>query len=179
MNRLFMLLVLLSVMLHMPVQAASSDVDFKGTLVAEPCTVATGGDGENVLVDFGTIPDKNFYFYTPPRTWQFPFHILLKDCDLSLGSQVKVTFTGTEDAEQPGLLALSSRNGVDHLAIGIQAADGGDIAVNQQTKGYALNSGTTELKFSSYIQASDAGVKNRTVGKGTFEAVTTFLLEYP
>lgn len=173
--------VLLPGILILPMMAysAASDVDFQGTLVAEPCTVATGGDGENVVVDFGTIPDKNFYFYSPPRTWPQSFDILLKDCDLSLGSQVKLTFTGPEDGEQTGRLAVSSGDGVSHVAVGIQDADDRDVAINRQTPSYQLNTGTTVLRFKSYIQASDAGVKNHSIGNGHFEAVTTFVLEYP
>lgn len=156
----------------------SADVDFKGTLVAEPCVVSPGSEGDNVVVDFGTIPDKTFYS-DGRRTWLQPFHILLSECDTSLGKEVKITFTGTEDAEQSGLLAVTSSTGVKHVAIGLITHTGEDLPFNKQTQGDILYNGNTELNFKAYVQASDEGVKNRSVGQGVFEAVSTFQLEYP
>lgn len=157
----------------------SADVDFKGTLVAEPCIVSPGGDGDNVVVDFGTIPEKTFYSIYGRRTWLQAFHILLTECDTTLGKEVKITFTGAEDAEQPGLLAVTSSTGVKHVAIGLQTHTGADLPFNKQTQGYTLYNGNTQLNFKAYVQASDEGVTNRSVGRGAFEAVSTFELEYP
>lgn len=157
----------------------SADVDFKGTLVAEPCVVAPGGDGDNVVVDFGTIPEKMFYSIYGRRTWLQPFHILLTECDTTLGKEVKITFTGTEDAEQPGLLAVTSGSGVQHIAVGLQTYTGVDLPFNKQTQGYTLYEGNTQLNFKAYVQASDEGVANHSVGRGEFEAASTFELEYP
>jgi len=157
----------------------SADVDFKGTLVAEPCVVSVGGDGDNVVVDFGTIPDKTFYSVYGRRTWLQAFHILLTECDTTLGKEVKITFTGTEDAEQPGLLAVTSSTGVKHVAIGLQTHTGAALPFNKQTQGYTLYEGNTQLNFKAYVQASDDGVANHSVGRGAFEAVSTFELEYP
>ncbi|ELE9730701.1 type 1 fimbrial protein [Enterobacter kobei] len=157
----------------------SVDVDFKGTLVAEPCVVAPGGDGDNVVVDFGTIPEKTFYSTYGRRTWMQAFHIMLTECDLSLGKEVKVSFIGTEDSEQPGYLAVTSSSGVKHIAIGLQTGTGENLPFNQQTDAYVLNAGDTQLNFKAYVQASDEGVKHRSVGRGAFEAISTFELEYP
>lgn len=157
----------------------SADVDFKGILVAEPCVVAPGDDGDSVLVDFGTIADKTFYSIYGRRTWLQEFHILLTECDTSLGKEVKITFTGTEDAEQSGLLAVTSSTGVKHVAIGLQTHTGADLPINKQTQGYTLYTGNTQLNFKAYVQASEEGVLNHSVGNGSFEAVSTFELEYP
>lgn len=157
----------------------SSDVDFEGTLVAEPCVVSPGGEGDNVVVDFGTIPDKTFYSISGRRTWLQPFHILLTGCDTSLGKEVKITFTGPEDTEQPGLLAVTSNTGVKHVAVGLLTHTGADLSFNKQTQGYMLYKGNTQLNFKAYIQASDEGVTHHSVGRGMFEAVSTFELEYP
>lgn len=157
----------------------SVDIDFKGTLVAEPCVVSPGESGDNVVVDFGTIPEKTFYSIYGRRTWLQPFHILLTECDISLGKDVKITFNGTEDAEQPGLLAVMSTTGIKHIAIGLQTHTGTDLPFNKQTQGYILHDGNTELNFKAYVQASKGGVIDRSIGSGTFEAVSTFELEYP
>lgn len=160
-------------------QAASSNVDLKGTLVAEPCNIVVGNDGDNVVVDFGTIAEKTFYSISSRRTWLQPFHIQLEDCDLSLGKEVKLTFTGTADDEQDGLLAITSNTGVGHIAIGLQTATGAKLLFNKQTDAYPLNKGKVQLDFKAYVQASDEGVRNKNVGRGTFDAISTFELEYP
>lgn len=160
-------------------EPVSADVDFKGSLVAEPCIVSPGGEGDNVVVDFGTIPEKTFYSIYGRRTWLQAFHILLTECDTSLGKEVKITFTGAEDAEQPGLLAVSSSSGVKHIAIGLQTYTGEELPFNKQTQGYTIYNGNTQLNFKAYVQASDEGVSNHSVGRGAFEAVSTFELEYP
>ncbi|WP_270655273.1 fimbrial protein [Enterobacter bugandensis] len=179
MTRLALICFLSTVLLQLPpALAASSEVDFKGKLVAEPCLVAAGGDAENVVVDFGTISGKTFYSISGRRTWLKPFHILLHDCDLTLGTSVKITFLGAEDTEQPGLLAVTSTSGVSHVAVGLKTETGKDLNFNSPSDAYLLSSGNTELKFKAYIQASDDGVKNRSVGFGSFEAITTFRLEY-
>lgn len=156
----------------------SEAVTFQGALVSEPCTVAAGSDGDNVVVDFGTIAEKTFYAAGSRRTWLQPFHILLKDCDLTLGRSVKITFTGTEDGEQPGLLAVTG-SGVGHVAVGLETPAGQALAFNQASEAYTLQTGSTQLDFKAYVQASNEGVKARSVGRGTFEAVSTFALEYP
>ena len=161
---------------ELPVKA---EIEFGGTLVAEPCVVAPGGDGNNVVVDFGTIPDKIFYSTYGHRTWLQPFHILLTGCDMTLGQEVKITFSGAEDSEQPGLLAINSSSGVKHLAIGLQTNLDTDLLFNKQTPAYALRENNTQLNFKAYIQASEEGVRNKSVGLGYFDAVATFELEYP
>lgn len=160
-------------------KAASADVDFKGNLVAEPCVVAPGGDGENVVVDFGTVAEKTFYSIYGRRSAMQKFHITLTECDTAMGKDVKITFTGAADAEQPGLLALTSSSGVKHIAIGLQTSAGEALPVNKESKAYVLKTGVTVLEFTAYLQASDSGVKNRDIGQGRFDAVSTFELEYP
>lgn len=173
------LIILLTGMLTNRAWASSSEVEFKGVLVAEPCMVATGNNGENVVVDFGTIENKTFYSKSGRRTWLQPFHIILKDCDLTLGKEVKITFIGAEDSEQPGLLAITSSMGVEHLAVGLMTSAGKELGLNKQTSAYDLSAGDTQLNFKAYVQASDEGIKNRSIGFGAFEATSTFEVEYP
>lgn len=180
MNRLMKIAIIFLYFSMLPRSMAfSSSVELKGSLVSEPCVVATGSDGENIVVDFGTIAEKTFYSSYGRRTWLQPFHILLTECDLTIGKEVKITFTGVEDTEQPGLLAVSSTNGVSHIAVGILSSAGKILNFNEQTDAYTLTSGRTQLDFKAFVQASDEGVKNKTVGRGVFQAASTFELEYP
>lgn len=161
-----------------PVRAGESSINFQGTLVEDPCTVAAGPDGENIEVNFGNVPDKNLYRMAEGRSWKENFHILLQDCDLSLGTKVKVTFTGPEDSEQPGLLALGNKSGAKHVAVAITQRDGTLIPLNKPTDGYVLSKGTTTLNFSAYLSSPQSAVKNHTIGRGVIDATATFVLEY-
>lgn len=161
------------------VYAGSANIKLSGALVAEPCILGDGQNGKDITVDFGTIPAKNFYSIYSNRTWKQKFKIVLLECDLTLGNLVKVTFNGTEDFEQPNLLAITSVDGVQHIAIGIESETGVDLPINQQTHAYNLKNGTTELNFMAYVQASKAGIKNKDIGFGNFNAIATFALEYP
>ncbi|WP_368533271.1 fimbrial protein [Enterobacter hormaechei] len=161
-----------------PAQAGESSIGFRGTLVEDPCTVAAGPDGESVEVNFGNVPDKNLYRMAEGRSWKEKFHILLQDCDLSLGTKVKITFVGPEDPEQPGLLALSNNSGATHVAVAITKVDGTPIPLNKQTDGYVLSKGTTELDFAAYLSSPQSAVRNHTIGLGTIDATATYILEY-
>ncbi|MBK0469655.1 fimbrial protein [Klebsiella aerogenes] len=161
------------------VYAGSANIKLSGSLVSEPCILGDGQNGKDITVDFGTIPAKNFYSIYSNRTWTQNFKIVLLDCDLTLGNLVKITFNGTEDAEQPGLLAITSVDGVQHIALGIESEAGIELPVNQETSAYTLKTGTTELNFMAYVQASEYGIKNKAIGFGNFNAVATFSLEYP
>lgn len=173
-----MLLLMVAIMIH-TAAAAQSQIPFKGTLVNEPCTVATGQDGDNVAVNFNAVPDKNFYDSKDGRSWPEPFHIVLQDCDLTLGTTVKVTFTGTPDSEQTDLLAVESGAGsASHVAVAITTPEGVLIPINKSTDGYLLQKGTMTLKFNAYLQASRDALNNHSIGDGNVNAIATFTLEY-
>lgn len=158
--------------------AGESHIGFKGTLVEDPCTVAPGPDGKNIEVNFGNVPNKNLYHLAEGRSWKEKFQIQLLDCDLSLGAKVKVTFSGPEDPEQPGLLALNNSSGAMHVAVAITDSDGTLIPLNRQTDAYSLNKGTTALDFSAYLSTTQDAIKKHDIGLGTVMATATFMLEY-
>ena len=170
----FMMGLLLILLSGSPARAGESNVDFTGQLVEDPCTVAAGPDGDAVEVAFGTIPDNMLYLHK--RTWTETFHITLQDCDLTLGTKVHLTFTGSEDSEQPGLLAVTGA--ATHVAVGLLTADGRAIPLNKQTNDFILSKGNTTLQFGAYVQASVTGIKAHTIGRGDFTAITTFEIEY-
>lgn len=77
--------------------AHSTDVEIKGNLVFEPCTLSA--KSENISLPFGSIV-KN-YFYTADKTPPEPFSIELENCDTSIGKEAFVTFRGTESIALP------------------------------------------------------------------------------
>ncbi|WP_273974132.1 MULTISPECIES: fimbrial protein [Serratia] len=153
---------------------AADNMRFHGALVAEPCVIPPGE--ETVVLDFDTVIDK--YLYLNTRTLGKRFDIHLADCDLSLGKTVRVTFSGTESAALPGLLALSGASQASGIAIGMETTDGALLPLNQAGKAQALNNGSTILTAQAYVQGEPEALKNQTIARGPFSAVATFSLEY-
>lgn len=167
---------LLGSLLNIPLIAQSETVQFDGTLVEDACEVFPGD--ENIELDFGTVVDK--YLYLNTRTHSQPFTIRLINCDLVLGKEVQVTFTGTESIALPGLLALDKGSQASGVAIGIEAENGNPILLNKP-KNYIqkLHIGNgNNLNLQAYVQGEPNALSTKTVGRGAFEATTTFILEY-
>ncbi|WP_268628003.1 fimbrial protein, partial [Escherichia coli] len=99
---------------------AAENMRFHGTLVAEPCVIQPGD--EDIPLDFGTIVDKYLYLNTRSHSQTFALH--LTECDLSLGNTVAITFTGTENAKLPGLLALDAGSLASGIGIGLEDSSG-------------------------------------------------------
>lgn len=155
---------------------ADSQVDFDGTLVEDPCTLAVGTQGTEQTVDFGTVINK--YLYANTRSPVQTFTILLQDCDTSLGKTVSFIFHGTEDTTQPGLLALDPTSGAQGVAIGLASADGTPLPINEDSGIFTLNDGDTQISFQTYVQASPAAIANSAIVVGEFSATATFEMVY-
>ncbi|MGK7286082.1 fimbrial protein [Buttiauxella agrestis] len=158
------------------VSKANSQVDFDGTLVEDPCTLAVGEKGDNIVADFGTIIDK--YLYTNGHSPQQRFTILLQDCDTSLGNTVSFIFRGTEDSDQPGLLMLDTTSGAKGVAVAITNADGTLLPLNEASKLVNLNDGDNQISFLAFIQASSTAITNNAIVLGEFSATATFEMVY-
>lgn len=157
-----------------PARAGDNNLNFDGTLVADPCTLDPSTT--DIELDFGTVIDK--YLYLNTRTHSQPFVIRLLDCDLTLGKMVNFTFSGTPDKELNDLLALS-RGPASGVAIGIELPDGKLLPLNKPTPGFELMTGTTELIFKGFVQGEPTALQNHSIVRGEFTAVTTFTLDYP
>lgn len=166
-------LVSLSLLLSQPLLAADN-VRFHGALVSEPCEIAPGD--EQIALDFGTVIDK--YLYLNTRTHSQPFDIRLAECDLSLGKMVKVTFSGNENPNLPGLLALEAGSQANGIGIGMENQDGKPLPLNKQVPGYGLVSGNNTLTFRAYVQGEPQALTDKTIERGPFNAIVTFHLEY-
>lgn len=147
------------------------NVHLYGTLVAEPCTLKPGD--ENINVGFGNIVDK--YLYINARSPSQAFQLHLQGCDLSIGKQLSVSFSGNESSILPGLLAVLPDN--SGLAIGIEDAAGKAIALNRGSKDLTLEKGDMTLK-SAWIEGEPQAIKEHTIARGEFSAVATFRLDY-
>ncbi|EML7933734.1 MULTISPECIES: fimbrial protein [Providencia] len=156
--------------------ALADDVRFDGTLVEDACEVYPGD--ESIELDFGTVVDK--YLYLNTRTHSQPFTIRLINCDLVLGKEVQVTFTGIESKTLPGLLALDTASQAKGIAVGLETIGGVPIKLNK-AKDYlqALHAGNgNNLKLQAYIQGEPTALQAQNIVLGKFVATSTFMLEY-
>lgn len=170
----FLNMALIAGLLALSCAVQADNVRLHGALVAEPCVIAPGD--ENVRLDFGTVIDK--YLYTNVRTHGQPFEIHLKECDLSLGKTVKVTFSGTENSSLKGLLAIEGSSLASGIAIGMETQGGQPFPLNKAGEGHWLASGDNTLTLMAYVQGEPEAIARRTIERGPFSAITTFRLEY-
>ena len=156
-----------AMMLISTIAFADTELGFKGTLISDPCIVDT--DKEDQTVDMGTIGAKTFI--NNKRSAPKSFSLYLKECDLSLGSTVSVTFSGPEESQQPGTFAVTG--GAEGVAIALESTDGSPVMPDESIAA-GLTSGDTQLNYVAYVQANDFSK----VKEGPFESRVIFSLEY-
>lgn len=145
---------------------ADTDVEFSGTLVADPCQIEM--DSLEQEINFGNIAAKTFINHNYSVAKSFSIH--LTECDLSLGNQVSVTFLGEEDSTHPGTLAVTGS--AKGISIRMTDSEGRLVAPNEAQPVSGLHAGDTILEYQARIQAQDFSQ----VSEGDFSAVTTFVL---
>lgn len=153
---------------------AGDNMLFRGALVAEACVIPPGE--ENLQLDFGTVIDK--YLYLNQRTLGQPFAIHLTTCDLSQANTLTVTFSGNENRQLPGLLALDSSSQANGIAVGIETRQGKPLPLNLAGQKSILMAGSNLIAFKAYIQGEPEAIAQKTIERGPFSAVATFRLEY-
>ncbi|SNY75315.1 fimbrial protein [Enterobacter sp. CC120223-11] len=157
-----------------PVKAAEN-VHLHGTLVSEPCKIATQGD--TLMADFGGVPDK--YLYLNQRTHGQMLRVDLVDCNISISKSVKITINGIGNGKLPGLLALNQDSTATGILIGFESTEGQPLPLNEASNTFPLQNGASSLAIKTYIQAEPDALKNKTIGRGEFNAIATFRLDYP
>lgn len=153
---------------------ATGNLVMRGALVTEPCVIAPGD--ENIQLDFGSIVDK--YLYLNHRTHGQELKLRLLECDLSVGNIVRVTFSGTESLELPGLLAIDVNSQAKGIAIGLESLEGRAIPFNKAGEKFTLESGESVISINTYIRGEPKSLSQRDIKFGGFNAVATFGLEY-
>lgn len=153
---------------------ATGNVVMRGALVTEPCVIAPGD--ETIQLDFGSIADK--YIYLNQRTQGQEFKLRLSECDLSMGNTARVTFSGTESMELPGLLAIDSSSQAKGIAIGLETQAGKAIPFNKSGEKHTLQADNNIISFKAYIRGEPKALTQHDIKFGGFNAVATFRLEY-
>lgn len=153
---------------------AKGNVVMRGALVVEPCVIAPGD--ETIQLDFRSIVDK--YLYLNQRTPGQELRLQLSECDLNLGNTVRITFSGTENQELPGLLAIDAGSQASGIAIGLETLAGEAIPFNKSAVNYNLGKGSNIISIKAYIKGEPKALAQRTIKFGGFNAAATFSLEY-
>jgi type 1 fimbria pilin len=151
-----------------------NNVHLHGALVAEPCVVSPGD--EDIKLEFGTIIDK--FLYQNKRTLGQPFEIHLDECDLTLGNTVSMTFIGSENSALPGLLSIDGSSEATGIAIGLETSSAKPLPLNKVSDKLLLKEGSNIITLKAYVQGEPQAIANKSIGRGSFNAVATFNLEY-
>lgn len=162
------------ILMFSPGTYAKDNVVMRGALVTEPCVIAPGD--ESIQLDFGTIVDK--YLYLNQRTHGQEFKLRLSECDLSMGNIVRIKFSGTENLELPGLLAIDASSQAKGIAIGLETLDGKAISFNKSGGNYNLESGNNSVSIKAYIRGEPKALTQQDIKFGGFNATAIFGFEY-
>lgn len=152
---------------------SSTTINYKGTLIALPCTIEPGT--EDPWYYLGVTPTKSLYRFT--RTSGLLITFELKDCDTSLGSTVKASFSGPVNSE--GLLQFTPESEAKGAGIGLEYLDGRSIPIDGTTD-YAvpLTDGDMLIRLKAYVQGERQALANKSLVAGDFTAIMTYTLSY-
>lgn len=154
---------------------AADNLNFKGVLVAQACTLRPGDDA--LVLDVRDVSTQ--YLYLNSRTIGRSFKIHLEGCDTSIGDSVTTTFGGNESTTLPGMLALDSASMAAGIAIGLETPAGKSLPLNVASDKQILNSGGNVIELNAYIKGEPQAIANQTITTGAFTAISTFTLNYP
>ncbi|PNA02133.1 MULTISPECIES: fimbrial protein [unclassified Pseudomonas] len=149
-------------------QANEDNLFFSGTLVNEPCVLAT--ESEAVTLDFGNIVDKALYLNG--RTRGEPVVLRLQNCTPEVGAKgVSITLHGAESIDPPGLLVVA-----EGLLVGLERGNGQALALNKAHPMGDLVNGENLIGFNAYLQRDL--LAGQILQPGRFEGTVTFSLSY-
>ena len=154
--------------------SGADNLRFSGQLVAQPCIIDEGSESREL--NFNSVIEKSLYVYG--RSYSRPFSLLLSECDLSVGKNVRISFDGQRSLALPDLLAITEGGETSGIAVGLETADGSPLALGKKTSDYQLKAGSNEIFFQAYIQAEPEALTKKNIVLGPFTAVATFYLEY-
>lgn len=154
--------------------SGADNLRFSGQLVAQPCIIDQGN--ESLSLDFDSVIEKSLYIYG--RSYSRPFSLLLSECDLSVGKNVRISFDGQRSLALPNLLAITEGGKTSGIAVGLETADGSSLPLGKKTSDYQLKEGSNEIYFKAYVQAEPEAMTKKNIVLGPFTAVATFYLEY-
>lgn len=168
------LVLLLGLGLIPKVQAADN-LEFKGNLVEEACTIRPGD--EAITLELWDTTSKHLYINT--RTPGKGFKLHLEDCDTSIGNTVTISLGGRENTALPGLFALDGGSGATGIGIGVETLSNKPLPVNTVSDEQVLSNGSNVIELKAYVQGEPKAISDQTIGHGPYTVTSTFTLDYP
>lgn len=169
-----MMLLFIVVMSQVISTGEAVKITMHGKLVAEPCTLAPGDEKKEVFL--GHIGPA--FLYENGRTAGTDFTLRLENCDVSGLKAVTVTFSGTEDCELPGHLAINTTCTTRGVAIGLETAQGKFLPLLTESDSQILVNGSNAINLRAFVRASPKAIINHAIIPGAINATATFVLNY-
>lgn len=153
-----------------PAAGNPGTITFTGEIVAGACGISA--DTLDQTVPLGQVPAGQFAKVGDRSSTVAPFNIVLTDCDTTTSKNAYFTFTGTSDADVPGLFAVTG--GAGNVGIRLQTA-AGDYLDNgaEQKSSVVLSNGNNTVRFAAMYEATQA-----TVTPGVADSVANFTVRY-
>lgn len=130
----------------------------RGTIVAESCDIDS--TTQNQTIHIGDFSSGVFKNVGDTSEWK-QFNIKLNNCTAGI-SQSTIAFSGTTDASDPSLLALSDTSGGGGMAhgVGIELLDNNmnTIAINSTDNTYPITQENNDLAFRLRYKATSVPV---------------------
>lgn len=168
-------LALLFIFFNVPKVHAVDNLQFRGNLVQGACSIRPGD--EDIELTLRRMTTKFLYLYT--RSEGQPFRLHLENCDTSIGDSVRITFSGIENLELPGLLAVDVGSQASGIGVGIETLQGSPLPLEVASDEQALVAGDNVIELQAYVRGEPQAIQNRSIVAGAFSASSTFTLEYP
>ncbi len=157
-----------------PSAFAADNLKFKGVLVEGACIIRPGD--EEISLEFRRVTNK--YLYLNTRTLGERFELKLEECDTAIADSVTITFSGTPNAQLPGLLALSGSSTASGVGIGIETLQGKPLPLGSASDKHFISNGSHVIALAAYVKGEPQAIANKTIGMGELSAVSTFVLNY-
>lgn len=158
-----------------PGAQAADNLNFKGNLVEEACTLRPGD--EAVTLELWDLTSK--YLYLNTRSVGKRFRLHLEDCDTTIGNSVTIMFGGTENTALPGLLALDGGSGASGIGVGVETLSDKPLPLNAVSDRQLLSDGSNVIELKAYVQGEPNAIRDQTIGHGAYTVTSTFTLDYP
>ena len=158
-----------------PEAHAADNLNFKGNLVEEACTIRPGD--EAITLELWDLTSKHLYINTRSVGKGFKLH--LEDCDTTIGNTVTISFGGAENGELPGLFALDGGSGASGIGLGLETLSDKPVPVNKVGDEQKLSPGNNVILLKAYVQGEPDALRDKTIGHGSYRVTSTFTLDYP
>lgn len=164
--------IFLTVLLIAAAHSHDGTVNISGIIQDNTCELAP--DSQNKTVSMGAVAGAQFSQvgdFTPAKN----FTLNLQNCGPA-ASEATVTFSGSQDAQNPELFALeAATDAANGLALGVYDSKGQPIAPGGTSEGVPLEPGqsSVEMAFSArYVAVQDS------VTAGSANVLVTFVVNY-